>query len=221
MNIKQRIDWDSMYKDFTQGWIITDFKKQIHTIHYPEPKELADRYECAVHTIYDRITFDRKQGIGDWRIHRKSIQAKRREEIGKDGGRYGFYVTESAKLDAIALDTIEKNLTLIRLETILFKQQKEYEMEQVEADPSYILKIRSQSQAMYSNVRTIAMGIDAARKIVGESITGIVPEAEKEQSRVTILPGEIDKLIERRKHLQERRERINTRKAELVDEGAS
>jgi hypothetical protein len=217
--VEARIDWDAMYRDFTQGWFVTDFKKGLHKIHYPEPKELAERYNCSIGTIYDRIWYDRNKGIGDWRLHRKSIQAKRKEEVvGEGGGRFGFYVTQSAKLDAIALDTLEQLLTLVRLETNLQKQQRDEDLKQLEANPNYIKEIKSQSTALQTNARTIASVMETLRKVVGEPVTGIATQAEIAASDAASTDtesrkSEIERLLKRREQLSKRIEKIGKENA--------
>lgn len=209
--IEARIDWDAMYRDFTQGWWVTDFKRGIHKIHYPEPKELAEKYSCALGSIYDRIWYDRHHGIGDWRKHRKSIQAKRKEEVvGEDGGRFGFYVTESAKLDAIALDTLEQIMTLVRLETRLMKQQRDEDLKAIEGDPESVGKVKSQAMSLQVNARTIASVMDTLRKVVGEPVTGIATQADIAANAAASTDtesrrSEIEKLLKRREQLSKQR----------------
>ena len=219
--IEARIDWDALYKDFTQGWWVTDFSKGIHKVHYPTVVELAEKYDCAKGTIHDRISWDRHHGIGDWRLHRKSILAKRKEEATTEGGRFGFYVTESAKLDAIALDTLEQILTLTRLETNLIKRQRDEDLRQLEIDPTHLKNIKFQSMTLQINARTIGSVIDSSRKIIGEPVTGIA--SEQEQNKVASTTSkenrakEIDKLLARREKLAKRREKL----AAQEQEGAS
>lgn len=211
--VEARIDWDAMYRDFTQGWWVTDFKRGIHKIHYPEPKELAEKYNCALGSIYDRIWYDRNKGIGDWRIHRKSIQAKRKEEVvGEEGGRFGFYVTESAKLDAIALDTLEQIMTLVRLETNLMKQQRDEDLKLIEGNPKAVNTVKSQSMALQTNARTIASVMETLRKVVGEPVTGIATQADVAANTAATTDtqsrkSEIEKLLKRREQLSKRIER--------------
>lgn len=215
-----QINWDAMYRDFTQGYWRSDFSKGIHRVHYPTVAELAEKYECAEGTIRDRFFYDKKKGI-DWRNHRKSIQAKRNDEAAAEGGRFGFYVTESAKLDAIALAGLESLLSVAVRDIKLLDMQGEEDSKLVEANPDNLQKLKFQrGLIIQSYARTLDLAMERKNKIVGEPLSGMLPESEKEQSKVTVLPGEIDKLIERRKHLQERRERINARKAERMDEGA-
>ena len=212
--VEARIDWDGVYKDFTQGWFVTDFKKGIHRIHYPEAAELGEKYNCSAKTIYDRISKDRVKGIGDWRLHRKSIQAKRKEEVaGEGGGRFGFYVTHSAKLDAIALDTLEQLLTLVRLETNLQKQQRDADLKKLEANPEYIKEIKSQSMALQTNARTIASVMETLRKVVGEPVTGIATQADIAASDAASTDtesrkSEIERLLKRRAQLSKRIEKV-------------
>ena len=200
---------------------MTDFVKGLHTIRYPTVEELADKYDCSVKTIYDRISRDRCRGIGDWRKHRKSIAAKRKEEIissGSDGGRLGFYTTTSAKLDAIALESLEETLVLNRLGLSLLKMQREEDLKLIEANPDNIKKVNCQGQSLRLSAQTIAAAIETARKIVGEPVTGIASEQQQgaiasSTTDTANRSKEVDRLLKRREQLAKRIEKMEKMKA--------
>lgn len=232
MRKEVRIDWDGMYKDFTQGeWVINNRKTKgnkvhyLQQIHYPEVGELAEKYQCGKQTIYQRMSFDRHdpRGIGDWRIHRKNIQAKRKEEAlaaGEEGGRFNYHVTESAKVDSIAMDTLKKILTQVRLEINVIEKQRDKEFEAIAVNPEEIGKFKFQSQVLQTNAKTVDSVVATFRKIIGEAVDGVGSEKDlvKAETAANNDPQTREKEIERSIALWEKLKKKRQKLGEALEE---
>ncbi len=214
MAAPERIDWESMKRDFIYGYREKDLETGIIKTRYPTFVELAEKYSCALTTINEKSYND---PIASWTKQRAKIKEKLREKLSNE--EVNLVLSDSAKYDLMNLKLAENTFLLLRefFKPYLayFENPDAYEEE--ESPPRVSVKELEALSRTLLNLHTLT------RNIEGEPINNaeIMKELIKQDIVETNLKGrelrkkKIAEFMKKQTDKEKRKAELLQQKAEL------
>jgi gas vesicle protein len=165
-------DWDSIRREYIQGFVVVDPETGDRRPVYPTLEDLAQRHGCALVTIRQRSSREKPT----WSEQRSALRAKLAER--EDDLRVSYYLSESAALDAEVLSLVRDHLKIVR-EYLNQHLPKVDEAQTLLTEDDRIIKpkavanVRLKIQDLEASSRVLKNIQEVGRRTVSEPVTGV------------------------------------------------
>ena len=196
-------DWDLIHREYVQGFVVSDPETGDRRVVYPTHEHLASKHGCHIDTIRHRAS---RQKL-TWAEQRSALKAKLAER--EDNRRVGYYISESAALDAETLSLVREHLRLVRYFLDQYERRlKTDESNLGKSEP----KIKFRLQDLESCSRTLKNLQEVGRRAVSEPVVGVreflVEQKQDTPKDPATRRAEIERLLKRMENRQANKERL-------------
>ena len=196
-------DWDLIQREYVQGFVVTDPETGNRRVVYPTHEDLAFKHGCHIDTIRHRASKNKPT----WAEQRSALKAKLAER--EDNRRVGYYISESAALDAEILSLVREHLLLLRYFVDQYQPR-------LQTDGMIIgkqeLEVRFKIQDLESCSRTLKNLQEVGRRAVSEPVVGVrefITEFKQDTPKdAATLRAEIERLLKRMQNRQANKDKM-------------
>jgi gas vesicle protein len=197
-------DWDSIRREYIQGFVVVDPETGDRRPIYPTLEDLAQRHGCALVTIRQRSSREKPT----WSEQRSALRAKLAER--EDDRRVSYYLSESAALDAETLSLVRYHLRLVRYFLDQFQPllKEDGTIEKASLEPRFKMQDLEASSRALKNLQEVG------RRAVSEPVGGVrefLSELKDETTKdANALRAQIDRLQKRLKNRAKQMQQLET-----------
>lgn len=196
-------DWDLIHREYVQGFVVADPETGDRRVVYPTHEDLANKHGCHIDTIRHKASKQKPT----WAEQRSALKAKLAER--EDNRRVGYYISESAALDAETLSLVREELRLLRY--LLDQYQPLLKTDESNLEKSEP-KIKFRLQDLESCSRTLKNLQEIGRRAISEPVVGVrefLSELKQDIPKdAATLRAQIERLQKRMKDRRANNEKI-------------